>query len=163
MKQKLRVAIQLIIACFFQFSQAQTVHLWRDSSIKVVENNIQLKNAWAGGMNTAVFGNIDLNGDGKMDLVEFESPSFRVNTYINTGGNSIDPYKYAPEYAKLFPAELEGWIRTFDYDFDGDMDLFTYYNASIALYRNDFTSGFGLSFFPDTHRPVVRLIFTFPV
>lgn len=146
MKQKLRVVILFLLSFTCHLGWSQTVHLWRDTSIKVFENNIQLKNAWAAGMNTAVFATIDLNGDGKMDLIEFESPSFRVNPFLNTGTNAIDPYVYAPEYAKLFPAELEGWVRSYDYDNDGDMDLFSYFNASIALYRNDFTPGAGLSF-----------------
>ena len=40
-------------------------------SIKVYENNQLLKNAWGGGFNAPQFGEIDLNGDNKTDLVVF--------------------------------------------------------------------------------------------
>ncbi len=129
---------------------AQTVTLYRDTSIAVFHNTNRLENAWAGGMNTPVFGTMDLNGDGKMDLIEFDAPSFRVNTFINLGIANTSSYKYAPEYARKFPKDLEGWIRTFDYDFDGDMDLFSYAGGAISLFRNDYNTGSGLSFTPIT-------------
>jgi hypothetical protein len=102
----------------------QPVSMFRDTSIVVLHNTNRLENAWAGGMNTPVFGSIDLNGDGKLDLIEFDAPSFRVNTFLNFGIANMSIYIYAPEYARVFPNDLEGWVRTFDYDFDGDMDLF---------------------------------------
>ncbi|MBL0095465.1 MAG: VCBS repeat-containing protein [Bacteroidetes bacterium] len=131
---------------------AQPVAMFRDTSIAVYHNSNRLENAWAGGMNTPVFGTMDLNGDGKMDLIEFDAPSFRVNTFINLGIANMSSYKYAPEYARVFPKDLEGWIRTFDYDYDGDMDLFSYAGGAISLFRNDYTSGTGLMFTPITYQ-----------
>lgn len=141
--------ILFILTCvLMQFNSvfSQPVTLYRDTSIAVFHNTIRLENAWAGGMNTPVFGTMDLNGDNKLDLIEFDAPSFRVNTFINLGIANKSSYVYAPEYARKFPKELEGWIRTFDYDFDGDMDLFSYAGGAISLYRNDYSIGTGLLF-----------------
>jgi hypothetical protein len=122
------INFRIALIGYFIFLQvhinAQPVAMFRDTSIAVFHNTNRLENAWAGGMNTPVFGSMDLNGDGKMDLIEFDAPSLRVNTFINLGIANMSSYKYAPEYARVFPKDLEGWIRTFDYDYDGDMDLF---------------------------------------
>ncbi len=144
-----------LIGCFVFLQvhiNAQPVAMFRDTSIAVFHNTNRLENAWAGGMNTPVFGTMDLNGDGKMDLIEFDAPSLRVNTFINLGIANMSSYKYAPEYARVFPKDLEGWIRTFDYDFDGDMDLFSYAGGAISLFRNDYTPGTGLTFTPITYQ-----------
>ena len=143
----------LIFFCFFfKTSFGQSVNLNRDTSIAVIKSGVQLENAWAGGMNTPVFAPIDLNGDGKMDLIEFDAPSFRLNPFINKGIPNVTSYVYAPEYAKKFPGDLEGWVKTFDYDFDGDLDLFTYNGGGIELYRNDFNLSNGLNFTLITHQ-----------
>ena len=136
----------LIIFSTCSVSLAQPVNLWRDSSISVFHGNQRLNNPWAGGMNTGVFATIDLDGDSRLDLIQFESPSARINPFINTGLSGANAYKYVPEYRRKFPEGLEGWIRTFDYDFDGDMDLFSYYNAGIAVFRNDYGPVTGVQF-----------------
>ena len=144
---KKSIALSAFLALFgLMTAIGQPVHLWRDSSISVYQNSIRLPNAWAGGMNTGNFAIIDLDGDNRMDLVQYESPSFRINPFINQMVAGKSSYKYAPEYRSRFPEGLEGWIRTFDYDFDGDMDLFSYYNGGISCYRNNYNSSSGLSF-----------------
>ncbi|MBL7924916.1 MAG: VCBS repeat-containing protein, partial [Bacteroidia bacterium] len=127
-------------------SKSQTLQLFRDTSVAVYHAGQRLQNPWAGGMNTPVFAEIDLDGDNKMDLIEFDAPSFRLNPFINTGVANKASYYYAPEYRSKFPDGLEGWIKTYDYDADGDMDLFSYNGGGISLFRNDFTSGIGLGF-----------------
>ncbi len=128
--------------------QAQNQFLFRDTSVAVFHGTQRLANAWSAGMNTAVFAEIDLNGDNKMDIVEFETPSFRINPYINAGVPNKSSYIYSPEYRSRFPDRLEGWIRTYDYDADGDMDLFSYDGGGISLFRNDYSSFTGLFFTP---------------
>lgn len=129
---------------------AQSVSLYRDTSIAVDIANMRLENAWTGGFNAPVFADMDLNGDGKMDLIVFDWVNrniFRMNCFINNGSTTKNPWIFAPKYEKLFPKGLEGWIRTYDYDHDGDMDLFSYYiSGGLELYRNDYTPTNGLSF-----------------
>lgn len=144
MKINFRWIILMVIIPFF--SNGQLPYMFRDTSIAVFHGNTRLQNPWASGMNTTNFAEIDLNGDNKMDLLEFDAPSFRVNPFINLGQASVSSYVYAPEYRSKFPTDLEGWVRTFDYDFDGDMDLFSYNGGGISMYRNDYSTGTGLLF-----------------
>jgi len=145
----------LIIAIgifFSDKSNAQVVKLYQDSSIEVDVSNRRLENAWTGGFNAPVFADMDLNGDGKMDLIVFDWVNrnvFRMNCFVNNGSSNSNPWILAPQYSKLFPKGLEGWIRTYDYDCDGDMDIFSYYvSGGLEVYRNDFNFGTGLAFSP---------------
>ena len=125
---------------------AQPFQLDRDTSIAVFRSNVRLSNAWSPGINSSSMGTIDLNGDGRLDLVHYDAPAMRLNTFINNGQAGLNAYTYAPEYVSRFPAEVEGWIITYDYDSDGDMDLFTYNTGGIALYANQFSTSAGLQF-----------------
>ncbi|MBK7965486.1 MAG: hypothetical protein IPK10_09480 [Bacteroidetes bacterium] len=138
--------ILLLVVVFPFFSDGQTPYMFRDTSVAVFHGSTRLTNPWASGMNTPVFAEIDLNGDGIMDLIEFDAPSFRVNPFINLGFANKTCYVYAPEYRPVFPDILEGWVRTFDIDFDGDMDLFSYFGGGISFFRNDISAGNGLFF-----------------
>ena len=97
--------------------------LSRDTTVKVISaNGLVLKNGWSCGFNNPVFAEIDLNNDGVQDLIVFDSFSGRLNCFVY----SSNGYVYAPEYYSMFPQNLEGWVRTYDYDNDGDKDLFSY-------------------------------------
>lgn len=140
--KKLTLAILLAVFSSGVFAQ---VKMYRDTTVKVFKQNTELKNAWGGGFNSPVFAEIDLNGDGLMDLVTYESTNTRLDPFINTGAGSKN-YIYAPQYRSCFPTELEGWIRTYDFDHDGDMDLFTYAVSGIMVYQNNYNASTGLQF-----------------
>jgi len=95
------------------------------------------KTAWAGGLNACQFGQIDLNGDGRNDLVAFDRHGNRLMTFLNEGGQNEVKYTYAPQYQKLFP-NIDDWLILADYDNDGLNDIFTYSKgwAGIKTYRN---------------------------
>lgn len=141
---KINVLFLVFLSCFASAVQAQ---FYRDTSIHVYHGSVQLKNAWAGGFNSPVFAEMDVNNDGIMDLLSFDSNTARLGAYVNKGTLNTVDYYYAPEYTVNFPKALEGWIRTYDYDCDGDMDLFSYYNGSISVYRNDINFTGYLSFY----------------
>jgi hypothetical protein len=116
-------------------------------SIPVTVNGNTLVNAWAGGLNSPQFSEIDLNGDGVKDLFVFEAEGasqsyFRYSTYINNGtANQVD-YHYAPQYISNFPARMHDWVLLRDYNCDGKEDIFTYnYVGGIAVYKNISTAG----------------------
>jgi hypothetical protein len=144
----LRLKIILIVSYVFlkSFSAGAQVQMYRDTIVKVSNSLGVMPNAWACGFNSPIFAEMDLNGDGTMDLISFDIQSYRLSCFINTGVVGASSYVYAPEYVQYFTMPLEGWIKTFDYDFDGDMDFFVYRGGGIAVYRNDFSIGMGLSF-----------------
>jgi hypothetical protein len=109
--------------------------LHRNLDIPVTVNNKFLPNAWAGGLNYCQFSEIDLDGDGKMDLFVFDRSGHKVSTYLNTGSNGQAKYTFAPQYASRFP-KMSNWALLRDYNCDGLMDIFTHTSGGIAVYRN---------------------------
>lgn len=92
---------------------------------------------WAGGINSAQFGTMDLNGDGIADLVVFDRQGNRLMCFVNKGIAGKIDYTYAPQYASLFP-HLYDWAEFVDYDNDGKTDIFSYSPgwAGIVVYKN---------------------------
>ncbi len=147
---------KLFLLIFFQIaiplhkSSGQT--LFPDYRFNVIENNDTLLFPFAGGLNSPIFAEIDLDGSGTNDLLILEKTTGRILTFINYGTALQTDYKSAPEYIAAIPPLTE-WVRSYDYDCDGDLDLFTYtisytYNVlgegATRVYRNDFTTGTGL-------------------
>jgi hypothetical protein len=103
-----------------------------DQSIPVIKGDGELSLAWAGGLNAAQINTMDLNHDGKEDLVIFDRTTNRVLTLIQHEAR----YQYTPAYEVLFPAEVSSWLLLRDYDADGRKDLFTADNLGMRVYRN---------------------------
>ncbi len=137
-----------IIILFFSFlyiniNFAQTRYDFgfeRNNSI-IVKDSIgnTLSMPWVGGFNAVHFEEMDLNLDGAMDLIVFDTHGNKMTTLINNNIANTTSYSYAPEYEKLVP-KCDSWIETYDYDNDGKMDIFTYVPAGIRVYRNTSTS-----------------------
>ncbi len=108
------------------------------NTIPIVENGDTLTSAFAGGLNQPQFSQIELNGDGWMDLVVFDRSGDKILTFVNHGGPGQMDYRYAPEYESAFP-EIFHWMLLRDYNCDGKMDIFCYGKevSSVAVYRND--------------------------
>ncbi|MCF8304489.1 MAG: T9SS type A sorting domain-containing protein [Bacteroidales bacterium] len=110
-------------------------------TVPVFSNDTLLQNPWAGGLNCPQFSQIDLDGDGKLDLVTFERDFYgSVKTFINKGNSGEVNYVHTPEYQPLFP-EMRNWMMLRDYNCDGKMDIFTSVPAGVAVYRNDAGEG----------------------
>lgn len=112
--------------------------VYRDT-IPVYESGAKLDNPWAGGINFSSFSSVDLNLDGKKDIVAFDkmSPSGfgKLRAYLNVGSIGIVAFKHAPKYEVLIP-KVEDWALFNDYDNDGRADLFTYTTGGIKVYKN---------------------------
>lgn len=104
------------------------------------------QNPWAGGLNACQFGRMDLDGDGRKDLLVFDRHGDRLLCFLNKGGEGEMRYEYSSAYDEAFP-RLNGWAVFADYDGDGREDIFTYSKgwAGIKVYRN-ITSDEGLGF-----------------
>ncbi len=102
-----------------------------DQSVPVEVNGVELKNAWAGGLNSAQVNSMDLNADGIADLVTFDKTTSRISTFVWTNTS----YRYAPEYEVLFPTELSTFVSLRDYNCDGKKDLFTFGQIGILVFQ----------------------------
>jgi len=95
---------------------------------------------WAGGLNSCQFGSVDLDMDGKKDLVVFDRHGYRILPFLNKGAVGEIKFEYAPQYASAFP-KMEHWMEMADYDGDGKEDIFTFrYPSGIKVYRNTSTT-----------------------
>ncbi|PJJ54423.1 T9SS type A sorting domain-containing protein [Hymenobacter chitinivorans] len=143
------LAILFLLSAFGGLAEpaaAQTPFGFEYRSVaNVVHGTQTLAAPWVGGLNTAQFSSIDLDGDARNDLYLFDRQTRRSYTYLNaanpaTGGRM---WQYAPEYQSLFPKELNNWVQLRDYDCDGRPDIFTMgsISGSIRVYRNVATGG----------------------
>ncbi len=83
-------------------------------------------NPWVGGLIAPQFNSIDLDGDGKLDMLVFDRLGDVILPYLNIATVSGERnYKFAPEYIDDFP-KLEKWVKVRDYNNDGVPDLFSY-------------------------------------
>ena len=131
--------VTLILTSICQVFIGQ-VDFYQDNNIIVSKNNMELNNAWAGGMNFCQFSKIDLNLDGYDDLFIFDRSG--KNGTVNGNkiipfvfDNNLNEYIYSPSYINLFP-DLQDWVLLVDYNQDNKVDIFTSSNSSIAVYTN---------------------------
>ncbi len=119
-----------------------------DQTIPVEINGIELKNPWAGGLNSPQVNSMDLNSDGAEDIVIFDKTTAQIRTFVWENNT----YLYAPEYESLFPSDLSTFVALRDYNCDGKKDIFTFGQIGVYVYRQVSVAGkpFGwkkLSFF----------------
>lgn len=117
-------------------------------TIMVIENNKVLRSAWAGGLNFCQFYKLDINVDGKKDIVVFDKlNSFAygaIRCFINTGTAGQANYAADGNYRSQFPT-VDSWVHFYDYNNDGKEDLFTYVLGGIKVFKNTSVAG-NLSF-----------------
>lgn len=137
----------LLAALLSKISIAQLL-VARDT-ISVIENNYVLKMPWANGINCSNVSNIDLNFDGKKDLVAFDKPTLfspgRYRCFINMGVAGQTKYVAAPDLSYSFP-QCTDWSMLLDYNCDGKEDIFCSVNGGIKIYRNVSTQTTGINF-----------------
>ncbi|MCC6684449.1 MAG: VCBS repeat-containing protein, partial [Bacteroidia bacterium] len=111
--------------CLTGMLRAQNIGFKYNNNLRFVNAaGDTLTNAFTGGFNAPQFNMIDINLDGKMDLLVFDRSGNILHPYINMGNPGEINYHYAPEYRNLFP-RLINWVRIADYNHDGKMDIFT--------------------------------------
>jgi len=140
-----RVKILLFLLVTLKLTWAQT-NVYRDT-IPVFELNTRLLMPWAGGINFSSFTQIDLDLDGKKDIVAYDkvcASGGRLRAFLNVGGSGEAKYKHDYKHQNQFPAVNE-WALFFDYDNDGRADIFTYTTGGIKVFKNN-TVGQNLAF-----------------
>lgn len=145
------IAVRLLLLLLAPFSLFAQFTYRLDQSIPVSVNEVELKRAWAGGLNSPQVSMMDLDLDGKEDVVIFDKSTAQIRTFrwVNDG------YEYAPQYEALFPSGLSTFVLLRDYDCDGKKDLFTFGQIGILVYQQVAVTGkpFGwkkLSFYNST-------------
>ena len=99
--------------------------------------SLPAQNPWVGGLNACQFGRMDLDEDGRKDLIVFDRHGDRLMFFMNKGSDGEIRYEYTSAYDATFP-KLNGWAVFADYDGDGREDIFTFSKgwAGIKVYRN---------------------------
>lgn len=117
-------------------AKAQPFFQWNDS-IQVRISGSFVSNPWAGGLNFIQASNVDMDMDGKKDLLMFDRTGSKARTFINQGTAGSVNYIYKPSYETKFPVMTE-WALLHDYNNDGKEDLFTYskLGGGIDIYKN---------------------------
>ena len=92
---------------------------------------------WVGGLNACQFGRMDLDQDGKKDLLVFDRHGNRLLCFLNKGAEGEIRYAFTSDYDEAFPC-LKHWAVFADYDGDGLEDIFTLSHGwpGIEVYRN---------------------------
>lgn len=118
-------------------------------TISVIHNNYCLKMPWAGGINAAIFGNLDVNYDGKKDLVIYDklnnSALGAFKCFENIGMPGETRYKHRPDLRSKFP-QVYNWALFYDYNGDNNEDLFCSVTGGIQVYKNTGNFSTGLQF-----------------
>lgn len=129
----------------------------REGKIKVVINGDTLRNAWAGGLHTPQFSEVDIDGDGHNDLVIYNrgilasntvTNGYKLLTFRNHGTPGQIDYEYKPEWEAIFPSLLF-WVKLYDMTCDGIPDLLvadTSQNSTLDWYEG-FRDAEGLIYF----------------
>lgn len=101
-------------------AQMDTLYYRFNFEAKVIDSgNDTLKNPWGGGLNQPQFSTIDLNADGKKDLLVFDRTGSAILTYIAyTDKQGKIQYTYDPQYELRFP-KSEDILLLNDYNGDG--------------------------------------------
>lgn len=126
-----------LLAATFGFAQKRILS-YSPSNLPIFINKTgdTLHKALIGGLNQPQFQAVDLNNDGKKDLVIHDRSGGILLPYINKGNNDITTYEYSPKYVSAFPKIDNAWFLLVDYDKDGKEDLWTKVDYQPVLYKN---------------------------
>jgi hypothetical protein len=104
-----------------------------DQSISVINQKGEaLDLAWAGGLNSTQYNTMDINRDGKDDLVLYDRMAKKVITFLQDNNR----WQYAPEYEYFFPSGITNWLLLRDFNCDGKKDVFTGDALGIKVFLN---------------------------
>ena len=133
-KTVLLIGLILSLAGFAQ--QRKLSYTNSNLPIFINKSGDTLCKALIGGLNQPQFQALDINNDGKKDLVIHDRSGGIILPYINKGNNDITTYEYSPNYVSAFPKIDNAWFLLVDYDNDGKEDLWTKINFRTVLFRN---------------------------
>ena len=129
-KRKL-LSLICILVCI-QYSNAQ-IKYGVSQGFSITYKDQILEKPFLGGLNSPQFSEIDLNGDGVMDLVVFDRSDFKIFPFIKVRKGN---YQYAPKYEFELPKGKNIYI-TGDLNSDDQMEIFTLTtNGELEIHMN---------------------------
>jgi hypothetical protein len=143
----------LLLICFFCFSN-NYVRAQFEGKVYIPSNAASVKFgthektlAWGGGLNIPQYATADLNKDGILDIVVYQSDNSLLKTFINKGTNTEPKYEYEPKYQENFPPSFQ-YVILKDYNGDGIADLFDAGGAGFRISKGYYNVDGMLSFTP---------------
>ncbi|MCC5917141.1 MAG: T9SS type A sorting domain-containing protein [Cryomorphaceae bacterium] len=113
-----------------------------DDTPLVIVADDTLSLAWAGGIDQAQFVEIDLNLDGRLDILGFDRNGNRYIPLIKEGDSGSFYYRYDHDVIQHLP-KAQNYIQTADYNCDGKMDIMTtgdIGSTTVMIYKNTSTA-----------------------
>ncbi|CAI8338519.1 MAG: Uncharacterised protein [Owenweeksia sp. TMED14] len=117
---------------------AQQSYEFKASNLAKLLTNVgdSLINGFAGGLNNPQIFNLDIDGDGNIDLLAFDREGSRWLPFKRR----LNRWKYVPEWIALFPS-CSNWVDFADYNCDGIPDLFCSTKGNVGVYTGNRTMG----------------------
>ncbi len=122
--------IGVVFSLFFNAAFGQVYQV--ENNIEVFVDNNKLQNPWMGGLNSGQYSKLDVNLDGKEDLVVFDRSANRINVFVDDNSS----WKHEPELSALFPEGIVNWMLIRDFNNDGLPDIFTSDPLGIKVFVN---------------------------
>jgi hypothetical protein len=91
------------------------------NGVSVKKGSSYYEKPFIGGLNSPQFSKMDLNQDGKMDVIIFDRSDYKLLPFLKTTKGN---FQYAPEYEKYLPNGKYIYL-TADINSDGKLDVFT--------------------------------------
>lgn len=92
---------------------------------------------FAGGINAALFQEMDVDSDGIEELIVWDINARQINAFKPNGNG----YTHLPLISFAFPNDISGFMILADFDGNGKKDLFTSSPFGIKVYRNTTPAG----------------------
>lgn len=126
-----------LIAFFMMVGLAAAAQpsIYRIGKIQFNKQGKELSMPFTKGLGNPQMSQLDVNRDGKKDIVVFERINNTFSIFLNVGDSGKVAYQYAPKFEKKFPTDLYNWALMRDYNCDGLEDLFAYTPGGIKVYK----------------------------
>jgi hypothetical protein len=134
--------LSLLILIFLNqssYAQSQGRIYIPTQTTQVKHDGQTINSAWCGGLNSIQPVEVDLNNDGKKDLVQYDHSNYLVKTFINIGNTNETKYVYNPKYEKNFPL-IKSYLILKDYNCDGIADLFHRSDTGVIVYKGYYSN-----------------------
>ena len=128
----MKISWSIILSFFWLWGPAQYL---KRAEFSVIENGTVISNPLTGGLNSVQISNINLNGDNLNDLFVFERIGDRVLCFVNNSTNNEVSFTYSKAFSEQFPS-LKKWALLVDYNCDGKVDIFSYNDSYVRVYKN---------------------------